>query len=111
MCCSQWGHKELDTTQQLTENSKILEDVIPTAPKNKKSAARKYRVSSSREKCSETQYNYNRCSSPLLFHLLNLNAILECFSKICRKFPINTVSAKTALDIYSNVSVSILTFT
>ena len=41
MCCSQWGHKELDTTQQLTENSKILEEVIPTGPKNKKKCCQK----------------------------------------------------------------------
>ena len=96
--------KSLDTTQQLTTNNKILEEVIPMT-KKKKCAARKYSLVF-REKCSETQYNYNRCSV-----ISHSNAILECFSKICRKFPINRVSAKKALDIYSNVSDSILTYT
>ena len=102
--------KSLDTTQQLTTNNKILEEVIPMT-KKKKNVLPENRVWSSREKCSETQYNYNRCSVPLLFRLSHSNAILECFSKICRKFPINTESAKKALDIYSNVSDSILTYT
>ena len=103
--------KSLDTTQQLTTNNKILEEVISMTQKKKKKVLPENRVWSSREKCSETQYNYNRCSVPLLFHLSHSNAILECFSKICRKFSINTVSTKKALDIYSNVSGSILTYT
>ena len=84
--------KSLDTTQQLTTNNKILEEVIPLTKKKKKMCCQKIQSLVSREKCSETQYNYNRCSV-----ISHSNAILECFSKICRKFPINRVSAKKLL--------------
>ena len=32
VCCSPWGHKELDTTEQLNNNNKSLKTCILFAP-------------------------------------------------------------------------------
>lgn len=88
----------------------IQEEIIPTrtTPHPRKMHPA---VCFSRGKCI-----CNRCSVPCTavsatFCLSHSHETLECFSKTCTKFQINTLSPKLkVVDIYSNAGSSIFTY-